>query len=210
MPQYKDPYSDSAENISLLTSVQSYRDGKHKFPRGSRTLSRGIPLSMCSSYWELWRIHAHPQLCHPDRLTTLSVGTFWVVTGIMGQMDLWDPVLKAGPSLWNNVMWHLVLMGHSAGPQTAALVESLQAGKGNILRISIKFSQNESQTLPRHKDWLHSLKEGYSLLLLGWTFISSAARSTVTSISPLLGPCTVINSNLSTTLCRPKGIPNYY
>ena len=69
-------------------------------------------------------------------------------------------MLKAGPSLGNNVMWHPVLMDHSTGPQTAALVESLQAGKGNILRICIKFSQNESQSFPRHKDWLPSLKEG--------------------------------------------------
>ena len=69
-------------------------------------------------------------------------------------------MLKADPSLGNNVMWHLVLTDHSTGRQTAALIESLQAGKGNTLRICIKFSQNESQSFPRRKDWLPSLKEG--------------------------------------------------
>lgn len=76
----------------------------------------------------------------------------------MGQTDLWDPCAKSRSFAGNNPMWHLVLMDHSTGPQTAALVESLQAGKGN--RICVKFSQNESQSFPRHKYWLLSLKEG--------------------------------------------------
>lgn len=53
---------------------------------------------MCSSYWEHWRIHVHPQLCHPDHLTTLSVSSFWMV--ITGQMDLWDPCAKSRSFAW--------------------------------------------------------------------------------------------------------------
>ena len=128
----------------------------------------------------------------------------------MGQMDLWDPCAKSRSFTLKQCYVAPCADGSLYRPSNSSTSESLQAGKGNVLRICIKFSQNESQSLPRHKDWLLSLKEGYSLLLLGWTFISSAARSTVTSISPSLSPCTVIISNFSTTLCRPKGIPNYY